>query len=86
MYGHANAGTATQEMSMEDQEHELSDRDLENLLAEAPELFAEDAEDPAMDAGVEVTTFEAAGVLTENRGLVIRIGDAEFQVEIVRSR
>lgn len=86
MYGHANAETATQGASMEDQEHELSDRDLESFLVEAIELFAEDTEDPAMDAGVEVTTFEAAGVLTENRGLVIRVGDAEFQVEIVRSR
>ena len=32
------------------------------------------------------TTFEAAGLLTDNRGLVIEIGDAEFQVSIIRRR
>ena len=31
-------------------------------------------------------TFGEAGVLTSNKGLVVHIGDAEFQVTIVRSR
>ena len=35
---------------------------------------------------VRVRTFEDAGVLTHNKGLVVRIGDAEFQVEVLRSR
>lgn len=71
---------------MDEHNNELSDRNLETLLAEAIELLAEETEHPALDEGVELTTFENAGVLTDNRGLVIEIGDAEFQVSIVRSR
>ena len=37
--------------------------------------------------GCSVTTFEDAGVLTKNRGLVVRMADgSEFQVDIVQSR
>ena len=31
-----------------------------------------------------IRTFREAGVLTNNKGLVVRIVDAEFQVTIVR--
>ncbi|MCA9605655.1 MAG: hypothetical protein KC619_08680 [Myxococcales bacterium] len=71
---------------MEEQANELTERDFEGLLTEAIERFAEESEEPVMEAGVEVTTFEAAGLLTDNRGLVIEIGDAEFQVSIIRRR
>jgi hypothetical protein len=33
-----------------------------------------------------IATFEQAGVLTRNRGLVVRIGESEFQVTVVQSR
>ena len=84
--GMRTQGAATQEAGMEEQANELSERDFETLLAEAIERFAEDSEEPVMEAGVEMTTFEAAGLLTDNRGLVIEIGGAEFQVSIIRSR
>ncbi len=39
------------------------------------------------DAVKEALTFEEVGLLTSNRGLVVRMADgAEFQVTIVRSR
>ncbi|HBQ10767.1 MAG TPA: hypothetical protein DEF51_06105 [Myxococcales bacterium] len=79
-------GAAPKEASMEEQANELTERDFEALLTEAIERFAEDSEEPVMEAGIEVTTFEAAGLLTDNRGLVIEIGDAEFQVSIIRRR
>ena len=84
--GTRTQGAATQDAGMEEQANELSERDFETLLAEAIERFAEDSEEPVMEAGVEMTTFEAAGLLTDNRGLVIEIGGAEFQVSIIRSR
>jgi hypothetical protein len=34
----------------------------------------------------DVSTFAEAGLLTMNRGGVVRIGGAEFQVAVVRSR
>jgi len=84
--GTRTQGAATQEAGMEEQANELSERDFETLLADAIERLAEDSEEPVVEAGVEITAFEAAGLLTDNRGLVIEIGDAEFQVSIVRSR
>ena len=35
---------------------------------------------------LRIRTFGDAGILTSNKGLVVRIGDAEFQVEVIRSR
>ena len=49
------------------------------------ELDLNESFDPA---GIEgVATFEEAGVLTMNRGLVVTMDDgAEFQLTVVRSR
>jgi hypothetical protein len=37
-------------------------------------------------SSLEATTFEEAGVMTSNRGVVVRIGRCEYQITIVRSR
>jgi len=51
------------------------DQDVQDILGD--EMFA--------DARVE--SFEEAGVMTTNKGLVVRMGDgSEFQLTIVRSR
>jgi len=62
-------------------EHE--DADLEAFLSEAIELFADESE---LLERVDTATFEDRGVLTLNRGLVVTIGDQEFQLTIVRSK
>jgi len=61
----------------------LSEEDLEELLAEAIEAHADENDEVAR---IDVATFRDCGVLTMNRGLVLTIGDAEFQLTIVRSR
>lgn len=38
------------------------------------------------DDGIDVRTFENAGVMTYNSGLVVSIGDREYQLTIVQSR
>ncbi len=49
------------------------------------ELEVNESFDP--DGVREVATFEDAGVMTMNRGLVVTMDDgAEFQITIVRSR
>ncbi len=67
-----------------------SDPDLENMSEAEFEHFLAIAIEGYADAmGVtlhEASTYLAAGVLTVNKGLVVRIGDAEFQITIVRSR
>lgn len=65
--------------------NELEDMDeeaFETFLADAIREFAEENDAPR----TRTRTFGEAGVLTSNKGLLVRIGDAEFQVTIVRSR
>lgn len=65
-----------------DEREDMSEEELEEFLTQAIEDFADDNEVPRL----RIHTFEESGVLTRNRGLVVRIGDAEFQITIVRSR
>lgn len=48
------------------------------------EALAEAAEEQDLD--LTSATYREAGVLTADDGLVVTIGDAEFQVTVVRSR
>lgn len=59
-----------------------SEVELETFLAEAIEAYAEASE----VSRPRISTFADAGVLTANRGLVVRIGTTEFQVTLVRPR
>jgi hypothetical protein len=54
---------------------------FEQFLADALNSHAEDN-----GTSLRIATFAEAVVLTRNKGLVVRIGDAEFQVTIARSR
>ena len=67
---------------------EMTEKGLETFLAEAIDtyqLYLEDEEDNCYP-DVHVNTFENEGILTYQKGLVIRSGDSEFQISIVRSR
>ena len=59
-----------------------SEAELETFLAEAVESYAE----ASGIARPWIATFAQAGVLSGNRGLVVRLDRAEYQVSIVRSR
>lgn len=55
---------------------------------EVPDGFAtQDMEDECPSGLKEITTYEQAGILTRNAGLVVRMWDgSEFQVTVIRSR
>ena len=55
---------------------------FETFLSEAIEAYAESSDVTRPD----IVTFAEAGVMTTNRGLVVRFGDVEFQVRLVKSR
>jgi len=59
-----------------------SEAEFETFLAEAIEAYAE-ASDISRP---RITSFADAGVRTANRGLVVQVGAAEFQITLVRSR
>lgn len=70
--------------------HEVDEVESENMDEDEFETFLADAiSDYAEENDAPLTrtrTFGDAGVLTNNKGLVVRVGDAEFQITIVRSR
>lgn len=59
-----------------------TEHEFETFLAEAVEAYGESSNMPQPD----IRTFVEAGLLTTNRGVVVRMGGAEFQVTVVRSR
>ena len=61
---------------------DMTEEVFQDFLVDAIGLYADETEGPVP----RVRTFADEGVLTSNKGLVVRIGDAEFQVTIVRSR
>ena len=67
---------------VESEFEDMDEDEFETFLADAIRDYAEENDAPR----TRTSTFGEAGVLTNNKGLVVRIGDAEFQVTIVRSR
>ena len=60
------------------------EEDLQSDIIEALYAFAENDE-PSVDIK-DIVSFEDAGVMTHNKGLVIRLANGrEYQITIVRS-
>ncbi len=59
----------------------MSEVEMEGFLADAIEAYAEDQDIP----NVRTVPFSRAGLLTRDSGLVIRIGENEYQVRILRT-
>jgi hypothetical protein len=78
------------QMNREDDEVDGEQDDLEDMDEEEFETFLTDAIDEYAEENdaprTRIRTFREAGLLTGNKGLVVRVGDAEFQLTIVRSR
>jgi nucleosome binding factor SPN SPT16 subunit len=77
-----NDADATDNDELPEEYENMSEMDMEFFLADAVDAYAEDQGIP--DLSFSTVPFRRAGLLTQERGLVIRIGDAEFQVRIVR--
>lgn len=57
----------------------LTEKEVQDLL----KMLLEEE----LSEGARVSSFEEAGILTRNAGLVVRLPDgSEFQITIVRSR
>lgn len=82
-----------QEIEEEGEEFALTEDDFQDALRCMLEDNEEALQDALEDAGgslcgqsARVLTFSDVGLMTRNSGLVVRIGDAEFQLTIVRSK
>lgn len=67
----------------------MTEKKLEGLIMQALDFYNEELGEMEGDSAdiINIRTFEEAGVLTSNKGLVISIeGGREFQLTIVQSR
>ena len=63
----------------------MNERDIEAAFLELEFHIGEDGE-PIIEKLARATSFEDAGILTNNRGVVFRMKDgSEFQITIVQS-
>jgi hypothetical protein len=64
----------------------MTEQEMENYLAEAIELRNAD-EDFDLESSIRILTYEEAGIMTYNKGLVLQTPDGDkFQITIVKSR
>lgn len=64
----------------------MTENDLVELIRNGLDESASVELDEDEYGSMDIRTFGESGVLTSNKGLVVRIGDDEFQVTVVRSR
>jgi hypothetical protein len=77
-----SSNTVHEDDEVESEIEDMDEDEFETFLADAINDYAEENDAPL----TRTRTFGDAGVLTNNKGLVVRVGDAEFQITIVRSR
>lgn len=77
-----SSNTVHEDDEVESEFEDMDEEEFETFLADAICDYAEENDAPRTGS----RTFGEAGLLTSNKGLVVRVGDAEFQVTIVRSR
>lgn len=66
---------------------EFVTKDIEEIMYEVLTTIAEEDEYDGIDQNCNIRTFEEAGLLTNDCGLVIDMpGGGQFQLTIVRSR
>ena len=63
----------------------MDEEKLRDLIQSCIEIASEWEED-YLDEDIEVETFEQALLLTNDKGLVVRVNDSEFIVTVKRSR
>ena len=58
--------------------------DIVDMISEALYLYEAEYEVENPDEQISTRTYEEVGMLTSNAGLVLRIGDEEYQITVVK--
>ena len=58
--------------------------DIVDMISEALYLYEAEYEVEDPDEQISTRTYEEVGMLTSNAGLVLRIGDEEYQITVVK--
>ena len=60
----------------------MDEQDMVDLITESLYLYDEENE---IEGGVDIQTFEDACLMTNNKGLVVKIGKKKFQITVVEA-
>jgi hypothetical protein len=58
--------------------------EIQNALIDGLEFMIDESE--LFDQRFEIKSFEDAGILSSDKGLVLKIGNQEFQITVTRSK
>ena len=58
--------------------------DIVDMISEALYLYEEEYEVENPDEQISTRTYAEVGMLTSNSGLVLRIGDEEYQITVIK--
>jgi len=60
----------------------MNESEVVDLITEAIYLYDEENE---IDGGVDIRTYDEVGMMTNNKGLVVKVGGKKFQITVVRA-
>ena len=60
----------------------MNESKVVDLITEAIYLYDEENE---IDGGVDIRTYDEVGMMTNNKGLVVKVGGKKFQITVVRA-
>jgi hypothetical protein len=56
--------------------------EVADLITESLYLYDEENE---IEGGVDIRTYDEVGMMTYNKGIVLRVGDKKFQITIIEA-
>lgn len=62
----------------------MNEDDVIDMISEALFMYEDEYSNENPDESISIRTYEEVGMLTNNAGFVLRIGDHKFQVTVVK--
>ena len=56
--------------------------EVADLITESLYLYDEENE---IEGGVDIRTYDEVGMMTYNKGIVLRVGDKKFQITVIEA-
>ena len=60
----------------------MDESEVADLITESLYLYDEENE---IEGGVDIRTYDEVGMMTYNKGIVLRVGDKKFQITIIEA-
>ena len=60
----------------------MNESEVADLITESLYLYDEENE---IEGGIDIRTYDEVGMMTYNKGIVLRVGDKKFQITIIEA-